>query len=132
MRERKTPDPGGRRVDLAGYVRRARERLVMKPNRSCGGVGITLGDVVPRARWERVLERALAKPDTWVVQERIHPHAICAPIADPRGHVPPIVLFVAVGLFLGPGGLGLLGRASRKPIVNVMQGGGLIAFVRGR
>lgn len=43
LRETKTEDPSGRRVDLPDHARRRREDLVMKPNRGYGGSGIKIG-----------------------------------------------------------------------------------------
>ncbi|MBI5366927.1 MAG: hypothetical protein HZA54_07805 [Planctomycetes bacterium] len=131
IRERRTLGPAGRNVDLAGYIRRFPERLAMKPNRSCGGVGVTIGDSVSAAKWEATLAKALRRPDTWVVQDRLPGLRLEAPIAHHTGkHVESANLNLALGFFAGPTGLGILGRASKAPVVNVMQGGGLISFLR--
>ncbi|MBI3270372.1 MAG: hypothetical protein HYZ53_15290 [Planctomycetes bacterium] len=130
LRERRTEDLHGRRVDLPAYVRRRQADLVMKPNRSCGGQGVTIGNHVSEAKWERVLAGALRHPDTWIVQERLPGLRTTAPIARAGRHESTAELYVALGFFPSRTGLGILGRASKSPVVNVMQGGGLISFLR--
>src|SRR5262245_41947695 len=53
--------PWTRMVDdeIAGRVRRERERFVLKPNDEYGGTGVTLGWETDEAAWEATLERAV-------------------------------------------------------------------------
>ncbi len=69
--ERKTSGPEGKPIDLTDYVRRNRANLVMKPNRSCGGQGVTIGCITSQPDWEHVLNDAMQTPNTWIVQELI-------------------------------------------------------------
>jgi diaminobutyrate-2-oxoglutarate transaminase len=129
LRERKTADRAGRQIDLAEYVRQNRSDLVLKPNRSCGGQGVTIGRITSVAGWEHALEAALKEPDTWVVQQRIPipRRQTCRVTED--GRFEPDEVFTVYGGFNSVGGPGFVGRASHSPVVNVMQGGGLLAVM---
>jgi hypothetical protein len=148
--ERRSEDMTGRTIDLPDYIRSHRAKLVMKPNRSCGGQGVTIGATVSQSQWEGVLRRGLRAPRTWIVQELI-------PIPQRRGlrmcrgaPSEPLTLYSVYGIFASPTGIGFVarasiglegtpnadgpespevgfvGRASQRPVVNVMQGGGLL------
>lgn len=123
---RRTTDPRGRTVDLPGWVAGRRDRLVLKPNRGCGGVDVILGPCVGGREWSRTLDRALAEPEGWVVQEWITPHAKRLPILDRRGRVRTRDFMVSYGLAAGRGGQGLIGRVCPEPVVNVSRGGALV------
>ncbi|HEV8228680.1 MAG TPA: hypothetical protein VGQ86_01890, partial [Candidatus Limnocylindria bacterium] len=60
---------GDRVIDLAEFVIRNRERLVLKPNDEYGGKGVVLGWTVDRHDWEQALLAALTT--SFVVQERV-------------------------------------------------------------
>src|SRR5262249_6951677 len=70
--DRRTMLPYGSEGDLMDYARRHREQLVLKPNRSYGGHGVTLGAAVETKAWEQLLQEALSKAEdpeeSWVVQ----------------------------------------------------------------
>lgn len=146
---RRTDDVAGRSVDLPEYVRANRERLVMKPNRSCGGQGVTLGLTVSQSQWDAVLRRAMRVPRTWIAQELIPIPRRRGFRFGPRGRLDPVTLYTVYGVFASPRGVGFVarasfgdsadsldddrsaavgfvGRASHRPVVNVMQGGGLL------
>ncbi|HEV8470993.1 MAG TPA: circularly permuted type 2 ATP-grasp protein, partial [Candidatus Limnocylindria bacterium] len=59
----------GRVVDLADFVMRHRDRLVLKPNDEYGGKGVVLGWTVDQHEWEQSFLAALAS--SYVVQERV-------------------------------------------------------------
>lgn len=123
--ERRTTDPNGRSVDLAPYVRRHRERLILKPNREYGGVGVVIGSEVTQVRWERALERFLRQPSGAVVQECVPIRTESFPILTPRGvRIEPF--YVVSGFAATPNGLAILGRCSKERVVNVSRRGGLI------
>ena len=129
LRERKTDNPDTRMVELTQYVRDNQSDLVMKPNRSCGGQGVTIGRITSAAQWDRTLAEALQAPDTWVVQERIPiPRRQTCRVTD-DGRFEPDEVFSVYGGFHSVGGPGFVGRASHSPVVNVMQGGGLLAVM---
>ncbi len=71
LRERTTTDATGQSIELIPFVRSRQSDLAMKPNRSCGGQGVTIGRIASAADWERTLDSALQSPGTWIVQEYI-------------------------------------------------------------
>ncbi len=127
--ERKTSDAGGKLVDLHDHVRRNRETLVMKPNRSCGGQGVTIGCVTSQFHWEHVLNDSIQSPNTWIVQEFIPiPRRRTCRLIE-TGCFEAEEVFAVYGGYHSAGGVAFVGRASRSPVVNVMQGGGLLAVL---
>ncbi len=129
LRERRSAGRDGAAVDLPAYVRRHRTSLVMKPNRSCGGQGVTIGAVTPAAQWDQVLSGALAKPNSWVVQDLIPIPRRSTVRLGPSGRFEADEVYAVYGVFRSPGGLALVGRSSHRPVVNVMQGGGMLGIL---
>lgn len=125
VREAQVTDKAGRRVDLPVYVRRNRRSLVLKPNTLFGGEGVVIGETVSQSVWERELNRALHGRQHYVVQERAKVHTDSFPSLAQSGfawHERHVVS----GFFFSSSGIGLVGRFSSRPVVNVSQGGGLI------
>lgn len=119
---RTTEGPDGRTVDLPAYARKHRTRLVLKPNRSCGGDGVLIGKDTPPARWERAIARAVRGTAPAVVQARID---------SARIRVPGARHFTTYGLLAHGDALGFLGRAAPFPVVNVARGGYLMGVLFG-
>ena len=91
--QRETTTPDGRE-DLPKFIRKHREELVLKPNRSYGGTGVHLGAAVSQAEWERLLDEALAKEndpyESWVVQSAATlPVHLFPVLTDGRSHDEP-------------------------------------------
>ncbi len=131
--ERETATPDGR-GDLPVYIRRRREELVLKPNRSYGGTGVHLGAGVSQAEWERLLDQALAKQDdpneSWVVQSATTlPVHLFPVLSDGRSHDEPF--YAVMGFAPTAHGLGTICRVSQKQVVNVAQHGGLAPVLVG-
>lgn len=122
VREAKVEDPSGRRVDLPSYIRRHRRQLVLKPNMLYGGQGVVVGSTVSQRTWERSVASALRGRRPYVVQRlaKIATH----PFPDPDGGARQ--RHVVSGFFFSSNGIGLVGRFSRDPVVNVSRGGGLV------
>jgi hypothetical protein len=119
---RTTGDPAGRRIDLPEFVRRRRERLLIKPNVGSSGFGMLLGREAGARRWEARIARALREPGRWVVQaRRPGTRRPVVYLRDGRAHAGPC--YFSLGLFYAPGDLGLHVRVSREPIVNVARQG---------
>jgi hypothetical protein len=129
LSDRSVDGPRGKRIDLLEYVRRNRSRLVLKPNRSCGGQGVTIGPVTPQTAWERTLELALAEPNTWVAQELISIPRRRTVVPGRGGRFRLKTVYAVYGLFCSPFGIAFVGRASARPVVNVMQGGGMLGIL---
>ena len=126
----RTTDSEGREVELLDWLRRNRERCVLKPNRAYGGEGIEIGIDTDAATWERSLERAVSEPDLWVVQGYRPVAEKDFPVIDEEGNMGLAEHFTVLGLFSSTQRLGILGRASRRKVVNVAQKGGLVAVLR--
>jgi hypothetical protein len=119
---RRTDDPAGRAIDLPEFVRRARERLLIKPNVGSSGTGLLLGREAGPARWEARIARALREPGRWVVQaRRPGTRRPTVYLRAGRAYVGPC--YFSLGLFYTPGDLGLHCRVSRDPVVNVARQG---------
>ena len=125
VRNAAVSDPSGRLVSLVAFIRRHQQRLVLKPNTLFGGEGVVIGPTVSRREWERHLHTALRGRERYVVQA-------LAPIAT--DNVPSLTNHhaawhekcVVSGFFFSSSGIGLVGRFSGLPVVNVSRGGGLI------
>ncbi|HEV8058849.1 MAG TPA: hypothetical protein VGP68_03200, partial [Gemmataceae bacterium] len=122
----------GRTAELLPYVRRVREALVLKPNRSFGGEGVAIGHALSDAEWASVIERSLADKERWVVQQLasipVGEFAVLG--SDGKLHDEPF--YIVMGFAPSKYGLAILGRASQKQVVNVAQHGGLCVVMIGR
>jgi hypothetical protein len=132
LSDRCTLLPDGQTSELLWYVRRERETLVLKPNRSFGGQGVSIGHVMSQSEWEATIERGLRDSDRWVVQRLasipVSEFSVLGP--DARVHVEPF--YVVMGFAPTKYGLAILGRASQKQVINVAQRGGMCAVMIGR
>ena len=125
VREAAVTDSGGRLVDLPQFIRRNQRRLVLKPNTLFGGEGVVLGPTVSRAAWERHLQRALRGPEGYVTQQLARiPTERFPMLVD--GSTRSMERRVVSGFFFNSSGIGLIGRFSGHPVVNVSRGGGLL------
>jgi hypothetical protein len=131
LAERRTSLPDGREGDLLPYVRRERETLVLKPNRSYGGKGVVLGHLLTAAEWEAAIAGALADSERWVVQQMAAIPVSEFPILDADGHPHVEAFYVVMGFAATKYGLAVLGRVSQKQVVNVAQRGGMCAVFLG-
>jgi hypothetical protein len=123
LRPGTTTLPDGSKGDLADYVAHAREDLVLKPNRSYGGTGVTVGPVTDAAEWKRLVDAALVPGgERWVAQ---------FPVLDADGRVHNEPFYVVFGFAPSSYGLATLGRASQARVVNVAQHGGMCVLVVG-
>ncbi len=112
-------------MDLPVFIRKNRRRLVLKPNTLFGGEGVVLGRTVNQKAWERQLDQALRGGQDYVVQELAaiamddFPMLVQEKMSWQRRST-------VSGFFFNSTGIGLVGRFSANPVVNVSQGGGLI------
>jgi hypothetical protein len=131
LSDRATQLPGGETGPLLDFVRREQETLVLKPNRAFGGEGVVIGPSLPRAEWEKALEKALTDNERWVVQQLaaipVSEFSVLAP--DGRVHAEPF--HTVMGFAPSRYGVSVLGRASQKQVVNVAQRGGMCAVLIG-
>jgi len=125
VRAARVSDPAGRPVDLPSYIRRHRRQLVLKPNTMFGGEGVVLGPTVSQGAWEHSLHRALRGRQRYVVQRLASIPADALPMLTPEG-VRWRERRMVSGFFFNSTGIGLIGRFSGEPVVNVSRGGGII------
>ena len=125
VREAKVTDVNGRVIDLPSYIRRHQARLVLKPNTMFGGEGVVLGPTVSRHVWEDALHQALWGRQRYVVQQLAHIPSDLLPSLTPEG-IRWSQRRMVSGFFFNSSGIGLIGRFSSEPVVNVSRGGGII------
>ena len=132
LRERRTTLPDGGNADLLNFVRKGRESLVIKPNRAYGGEGVLIGHIAEQSEWEQAIDRAMTGPEQWVVQRLATIPVNEFPVVDENGvvHIEPF--YTVMGFAPTRYGIGVLGRASQKQVVNVAQRGGMCGVLVGR
>ncbi|HEY0006828.1 MAG TPA: hypothetical protein VGB17_18760 [Pyrinomonadaceae bacterium] len=117
----------GVEYDLLDFVRRERERLVLKPSDDYGGHGIHIGWETAPDDWERAIEHALTLP--FVVQERAPVGKVSLPMFDLEA-VTNAELLVDFDPFLFHNEVeGGLVRLSASSLCNVSSGGGEAALL---
>ena len=126
VRDARVSDPAGRSMELLPYIRRHKDQLVLKPNTLYGGQGVTIGVRATQAQWERKLAQALRGPIRYVVQRRAQIRSERFPAWD-DGRLRDVERRVVSGFFVTSTGVGLVGRFSEDPVVNVSRGGGLLS-----
>ena len=130
--ERKSTGIQDEPIDLVPFLRRNKDRLILKPNRSFGGEGIVIGPHVDLAAWDAAIERALKEPldetGGTVAQRYVEVRTKDFPVLTEDG-ISLEEFYVVAGFLTTPRGLGILGRASKKRVVNVGQKGGLTAVL---
>lgn len=125
VREDRVSDPHGARVDLPAFVRRQKDKLVLKPNTLYGGQGVVVGHAATQRLWEQTLAKALRGRTRYVVQELAKIHTERFAMLS-SGGPQEVERRVVSGFFFNSTGIGLVGRFSQQPVVNVSRGGGLL------
>ncbi len=133
--DRKTTLPHNVEGDLLEFMRTHREQLVLKPNRSYGGDGVTIGaSTVDQPNGRRLIERSRAErrrsEADWVVQIGDAPaRRTSFPIVGKDGRVFSEPFYSVMGFAPTENGLGIMCRVSQKQVVNVAQHGGMAAVL---
>ncbi len=128
--ERRTSSTNEEQVDLLEYVRKERESLVLKPNRSYGGEGVMVGNTAEQSAWESAITRALTDTnDRWVVQQAATIPVKSFHVLDESGQLQVEPFYVVMGLAPSHFGVALMVRASRRNVVNLAQQGGMCAVM---
>ncbi|MBI5286878.1 MAG: hypothetical protein HY878_04710 [Deltaproteobacteria bacterium] len=124
-----TDGPDGTTIDLIPFAVRNKDMFILKPNRMCGGYGITLGSLNTPTEWEGLLKKAVSEEDEWVIQTLGRPEETILPLFEGER-----LVFdnhnIVYGLSSTHEGTGVLGRASREKVVNVARQGGLVPVLR--
>lgn len=131
--DRRTTLPHNVEGDLLEYARTHREQLVLKPNRSYGGEGVTIGMATQPGEWERLLNEAVSCANNseaaWVVQKATRLPISEFPIVGQTGQVFSEPYYAVMGFAPTENGLGIMCRVSQKQVVNVAQHGGMAAVL---
>ena len=114
---------GGKTIDLADFVIRAKDRLVLKPNDEYGGKGVILGWTVDAHEWEQTLLTALTA--SYVVQEKVPVPREAFPVLLDRMHFLDLSVDCDPYLFWGKV-TGQLTRLSSSALLNVTAGAGSV------
>ena len=131
LADRRTSLPDGQAGELLEYVRRDRECLVLKPNRSYGGSGVALGPSMTQSEWDSAIDAALGDEGRWVVQKLATIPVFSFPVVASDGSAHEEPFYVVMGFSPSRYGLGIMARASQKQVVNVAQRGGMCAVMVG-
>ncbi len=115
-----------REIELLEFLRRHRERFLLKPNDDYGGKGITLGWEATESEWESALGDALRH--SFIVQERAAVGKIQIPTLFESVSMQELLVDFDPFVFHGKVEGGLV-RLSSQSLVNVTQGGGETALV---
>ncbi|HUL14435.1 MAG TPA: hypothetical protein VLV88_00435 [Terriglobales bacterium] len=122
----------GQHVDLLSFIRRNREKLVLKPSDEYGGSGVTLGWETNESDWDFAIEKAISGAHgCWIVQERIPIRREVFPYVEQKGLVGFRDMLVDFAPYLYRGKLcGFLTRLSATGLANVTSGGGQVPAFR--
>ena len=119
---------GGEKVDLPDFIRKNRDRLVMKPNDEYGGKGVFIGWEMTDTAWEQALAQALR--ESYVVQQKVELQREEFPELSTQGGAPRLGfrdLVVDLDPFVFEGEVeGFLTRLSGTSLANVTSGGGQV------
>jgi len=132
LADRRATLPDGEMVDLLEYTRKDQEILVIKPNRSYGGDRVLLGPSVSQSEWEAAIQAAVTGDESWVVQRLARIAVSEFPVVTDDGQVNVEPFYTVMGFAPTKYGVGVLGRASQKQVVNVAQRGGMCAVLIGK
>jgi len=119
---------GGETVDLPDFIRKNRDRLVMKPNDEYGGKGVFIGWEMTDTAWEQALAQALR--ESYVVQQKVELQREEFPELSTQDGAPRLGfrdLVVDLDPFVFEGEVeGFLTRLSGTSLANVTSGGGQV------
>ena len=130
IRDIRTDNPDGKNVELLNYIRKNKDSLILKPNRGYGGYGIVIGKDATQQHWDEMIDRGCVEYGKWIAQEYRKVSTKTFPALDESGDIVFEEFYTVYGLAGTPEGIGILGRASQKKIVNVAQRGGIVAVLR--
>ena len=130
IRDIRTDNPDGKNVELLNYIRKNKDSLILKPNRGYGGYGIVIGKDTTQQHWDEMIDRGCVEYGKWIAQEYRKVSTKTFPALDESGDIVFEEFYTVYGLAGTPEGIGILGRASQKKIVNVAQRGGIVAVLR--
>lgn len=113
----------GKAIDLLPYVRRNRERFVLKPANEGRGFGVVIGKACDQQSWDAACAPQPSVP--YVVQEFAAPATLPVPVSAEQQRVPtmvPMHLVIALAVVCGRY-QGLFSRISPHLVTNVGRSG---------
>ncbi|MFL6285521.1 MAG: hypothetical protein ACJ74Q_20475 [Pyrinomonadaceae bacterium] len=117
---------GGLKIDLLGFIKENRDRLVLKPNDDYGGHGIYIGWNTEGDEWDEATDAALANGD-YLVQERVKTARETFPALAEDGSIVFAEQLVDLDPLLFNGRVGsAFTRLSFTELANVSSGGGMV------
>jgi uncharacterized circularly permuted ATP-grasp superfamily protein len=118
----------GQTIQLLDFIRKNRERFVLKPNDEYGGTGVTLGWENTESSWDTAMQKALDSPSgSWIAQEKINIRREVFPYYQKMTGVAFTEMLVDSAPYLFRGKLsGYLTRLSATGLANVTSGGGQV------
>jgi len=123
------PEPEEEEVSLLDFIRENRRELVLKPNRSYGGMDVMLGVEVDQSQWDAAIEKAIREPGSTVVQKLTELTTKKFPTITDAGEVKMEDYYAVCGFYATQRGLAILGRVSQIRVVNVAKKGGMCAVL---
>lgn len=124
LRDEATWLPDGEHGALLDWVRRERERLILKPNHDFGGHGVHLGWQLDSSGWDDAIQSALT--EEYVVQIGIHPGLESFPLLEDPLNPRPFEISTDPYMFEGALGGVLCRLSTPSGLANVTAGGGSV------
>lgn len=110
-------------IDLAAFIEKNKDKLVLKPNDSYGGKGVVLGWETPDDEWKAAIKTALSEP--YVVQEKVNVASEPYPFyTDDKLEIHRMYVDADPFIFMGKIAGGVLTRLSSAALLNVTAGHG--------
>lgn len=132
VRETRTTPPGKtREVDLVPFLRRHRERLLVKPNIDYGGHGIVFGSDATAGEWDRALDAAIRHPGSVVAQVHVPAWEDSYPVLR-DGRVKFESYRHVTGFTATKTGIAYLGRVAKGRVVNITGDAGVAGVLVAR
>jgi hypothetical protein len=123
LREGRTTDANGNRIDLLDYVRHNKDNLVLKPAHGAGGRGVRLGWTCDDTQWVQAVREAVEGES--VVQEKVEITREEYPLLEEG--FPLQEFYEDTDPYFFPGGYSaVLSRISAAEVTNVAQGGSIV------
>jgi hypothetical protein len=93
---------------------------------------VALGLAQTDVEWGLAIDRAVASPDRWVVQQLAAIPVVEFPVVGDDGQIDSEPFYTVLGFAPSKYGVAIMGRASQKQVVNVAQRGGMCVIATGR
>lgn len=126
LKEGMTSDMHLRKIDLAPYTIKNKDKLIIKPNRAYGGEGVVIGKLAAKNEWQDYVKKAADNPGDFVVQELVRIEQEEFPFFNSRHKIEFDKFYAVSGIVVTRNSIAVLGRFSKNMVVNVAKKGGII------